>query len=68
MTLSHSGESENENLIGERKLRWKEPFRRKTVTVAHQITSPSSSDGRGQESPWMKAVGAVNGQMDSAEA
>lgn len=68
MSRTQSGESENENLIGEGKLRWKEPFRRKTVTAARQITSLSSSDVRGQESPWMEAVGAVSGQMDSAEA
>lgn len=54
-----------ENLKGEGKLRWKEPFKKKTVT--HQVTSLCSPDVRGQVFPWMKAVSAVSGQMNSKE-
>lgn len=62
------GESESENLIGEGKLRRKEPFRRNVVPVARQVPSLSSSGVRGQESPRVKAVGVVSGQMNSTEA
>lgn len=79
---AHCGESVSENRIVKGKLKWKEPFKKETVTVTCQVAYTQLSwckrtgiplDGQHAiRSPWgvnrrMKTVGAVSGPMNSTE-